>query len=166
MRISHVLCSKTAAKSVLMVAMLGLWMTEGQLLCRGAEAPDPSAVARVTCNRLRKAAAGKGPAHLGSAQRKHSLRRAKLLAPHDGQGQSPEGALSQSSPCNLVLLLTWFAHNFKRYKMGKVQGSQARHLEQEICKEKLTQTTQLASSVSALGRAHKGARGGTRLTWL
>ena len=28
-------------------------------------------------------------AHLGSLQRKHSERLAKLLAPHEGQGQSP-----------------------------------------------------------------------------
>ena len=41
-------------------------------------------------------------AHLGSSQRKHSVRRAKLLAPHAGQGQSPAAPHTKfrSSPTN------------------------------------------------------------------
>ena len=99
-----------------------------------AEAPVPSALARIICCRLREAAAGQRRAHLGSAQRKHSVRRAKLLAPHEGQGQSPAATLSQSGPCKLVLLLSSCANSSEGMRRPRFREVM-RHLEQ-ICAKK------------------------------
>lgn len=43
--------------------------------------------------------------YLGSSQRKHSERLAKLLAPHEGQGQSPAAASLIYTPAAPILSL-------------------------------------------------------------